>query len=92
MERCLDTVKDWVIDPRYRLGADVRVVAKDIMEEGEILLHLTAYAVQEIHDPKVPSKKTNFFPAEKPARSRCGMRVAICGFPVNSNHILEWIH
>ena len=53
MRRCLDKVKDWVIDSRDRLGADVRVAAKDITKEGGRPLHLTAYAVQEIHDPKV---------------------------------------
>ena len=31
----------------------MRVAAKDITKEGGRPLHLTAYAVQEIHDPKV---------------------------------------
>ena len=54
MEMCLYKVKDWLIDPRDKLGVDVRVLAKYLVDEGEIPLHLTAYAVGEIHDPKVP--------------------------------------
>ena len=50
-----------MIDRRARLGADVRVAAKDIMKEGERPLHLTAYDVQEIHEPKVPSNELFFF-------------------------------
>ena len=67
MGRCLDEVKDWVIDSRDRLGADVRVAVKDIAKEGERPLHLTAYAVREIFDPKVPSKGLFCFSTEQPA-------------------------
>ena len=73
MVRCLDKVKDLVIDPRDRLGVDVRVVAKDIARERERALHLTVYAVQEIHDQKIPSKDSFFFSTGEPARSRCGV-------------------
>ena len=59
--RCLDKVKDWVIDSGDRLGADVRVAAKDITKEEERPLHLSAYAVQDIHDPKIPSNELFFF-------------------------------
>ena len=45
MRRCLDKVKEWVIDSRDGLGADVRVAAKDIMKDGERPLHLTEYDV-----------------------------------------------
>ena len=88
MRRCLDKVKDWVIDSRDRLGADVRVAAKDITKEGGRPLHLTAYAVQEIHDPKVFFNNLFFFSTGEQARSRCGVMVA-CEFPVPSNHVLE---
>ena len=33
MGSCLDQVKHWLIYPRDRLGADVRVAAKDIVKE-----------------------------------------------------------
>ena len=54
MVRCLYQYKNQVIDLRDRPGADVRVAKRDIVRERKRPLHLTAYAVQEIHDPKVP--------------------------------------
>ena len=88
---CLDKVKDWVIDLRDRLGADVRVTTNGMMKEQERPLNLSAYAVQEIHYPKVPSKFFSYFSTGEPAQSRCVVLFDIRGFPVTSNHLLEWI-